>query len=291
MRSVFRIMLASLALSLAATTVAAPAHGAAGFGDVEADRWYTAPIAWMVTEGITNGTEPGCFSPHSPVSRGQIIAFLYRLDSAQGNAPATGEHPFADVVRPYQHEPVGWAYRAGVTTGTSDTTFAPDANVTRGDFGVLLWRYAGEPRPETAHPFTDVVRGYQQDAVSWMAENGITTGTSPTTFSPDGTMTRAEAATFLFRFMAPDDVFTVQSTTTGDHCLQWYIDLLVGLGMTNDEATCAAPFLVDLGRGYLVGVLDDSESVDGPFFSAIADIIAAGCVAPSRYATLVSVLW
>ncbi|MEO0494600.1 MAG: S-layer homology domain-containing protein, partial [Actinomycetota bacterium] len=220
----------------------------------------------------------------------QIVAFLYRLDNAQGNGPETGDHPFEDVVRPYQHEPVGWAYRAGVTTGTSDTTFAPDANVTRGDFAVLLWRYAGEPTPATAHGFGDVYRGYQQSAISWMAENGITTGTSPTTFSPEGTMTRAEAATFLYRYVAPEAVAAVASIES-DHCLQWYRDFLVGIGLTTDEAACAAPYLVDLGRAYLTGVLNDTHNVDGPLFAAIADVIAAGCVPPARYATVVSVLW
>ena len=289
MRSAIRICLAALALTVAATTAAQPAHGAAGFGDVEANRWYTAPIAWMVTEGITNGTEPGCFSPAAPVSRGEIVTFLYRLDQAQGNDPQTAAHPFVDVVRSYQHEPIGWAYDAGVTTGTSATTFAPDANVTRGDFAVLLWRYAGEPAPADAHPFTDITRGYQNTAISWMAENGITTGTSPTTFSPQGTMTRAEAATFLFRYVAPSGVLTTLGAD--DHCLQWYRDLMVAAGLTQAEAACVAPFLVDLDRDYLVAVIEGTEPVGGPMINVLSDIITAGCISDARAATVISIFW
>ena len=289
MRSAIRICLAALALTVAATTVAQPANSAAGFGDVEANRWYTAPIAWMVTEGITNGTEPGCFSPTSPVSRGEIVTFLYRLDQAQGNAPETADHPFVDVVRSYQHEPIGWAYDVRVTTGTSATTFAPDANVTRGDFAVLLWRYAGQPAPIDAHPFVDITRGYQNTAISWMAENGITTGTSPTTFSPEGTMTRAEAATFLFRYIAPSG--QPASLNSEAHCLQWYRDLMMAAGLTQIEAACVAPFLVDLDRDYLVAVLNGDVPVGGPIIGVLSDVINAGCISAVRSASVISIFW
>ncbi|NDH11860.1 MAG: S-layer homology domain-containing protein [Actinobacteria bacterium] len=124
MRSHFRTRFAALALGLTTLTSAAPVGAAGGFSDVEADRWFTTPISWMAAEGITTGTEPGCFSPHAAVSRGQIVTFLYRLASTEGDLPVTNGHPFDDVVRAYQHEPVGWAYDAGITTGTSATTFA-----------------------------------------------------------------------------------------------------------------------------------------------------------------------
>ena len=290
MRPHFRTRFAALALTLTTLTSAAPVGAAGGFSDVEADRWFTTPISWMAAEGITTGTEPGCFSPHAAVSRGQIVTFLYRLADTEGDLPVTNGHPFDDVVRAYQHEPVGWAYEAGITTGTSATTFAPDVDVTRGDFAVLLWRYAGEPQPSTDHPFTDVYRGYQQAAVSWMAENDITTGTSPTTFSAEDSMTRAEAATFLYRFVTPTDV-APEAPVESDHCLQWYRDFLVDLGLTADEAACAAPHVADLGRVYLAGVAHDTGTIGDPLYEAIADVIRAGCVPPDRYATVISILW
>lgn len=288
MRSAIRICLAALALTVAATTVAQPANSAAGFGDVEANRWYTAPIAWLVTEGITNGTEPGCFSPNSSVSRGEIVTFLFRLDTARGNDPQTADHPFVDVVRGYQHEPIGWAYDAGVTTGTSATTFAPDASVTRGDFAVLLWRYAGEPAPIDDHPFVDITRSYQNTAISWMAENGITTGTSPTTFSPWGTMTRAEAATFLFRYMSASAPASVASET---HCLQWYRDVMVSAGLSPTEAACVAPYLVDLDRDYLLAALSGEAPISGDLIAVLSEVIEAECISAIRAASVISIFW
>ena len=290
MRPDFRTLTAALALTTTILAPAAPIGAAGGFSDVEADRWYTAPISWMAAEGITTGTEPGCFSPYAAVSRGQIVTFLYRLAHTAGVLPVTDGHPFDDVVRAYQHEPVAWAYSADITTGTSATTFAPDVDVTRGDFAVLLWRYAGGPQPLTDHPFTDVYRGYQQAAVSWMAESGITTGTSPTTFSAEDSMTRAEAATFLYRFVTPTDV-APEAPVESDHCLQWYRDFLVGLGLTADEAACAAPHVADLGRVYLAGVAHDTHTISDPLFEAIADVVNAGCVPPDRYAAVISILW
>lgn len=289
MRSAIRICLASIALTVAATTVAQPANSATGFGDVEANRWYTEPIAWLVAEGVTNGTEPGCFSPFATVTRGQIVAFLYRLDQAQGNDPQAAPHPFDDVVHGFLQEPVGWAYENRITTGTTPTTFAPEANVTRGDFAVLLWRYAGEPSPAARHSFSDVTRGYQHTAISWMAERGITTGTSPTTFNPEGKMTRAEAATFLYRFVSPSG--QPASLNAAPHCLQWYRDLMTTAGLTQIEAACVAPFLVDLDRDYLVAVLNGELPVGGPIIGVLSEIINEGCISAVRSASVISIFW
>ena len=87
----------------------------------------------------------------------------------------------------------------GVTTGTSDTTFSPDRELTRVEVAAFLWRLANRP-DAAAHSFVDVLSGWQQGPVSWMASTGIATGTSDSTFSPDGTLTRAELITFLYRY-------------------------------------------------------------------------------------------
>ena len=84
MRLSARHALATLALTIATTGLAAPAGAATGFADVEPDTWYTEPVAWLVNEGITIGTSPGCFSPDDAVTRGQVATFLFRLDRARG---------------------------------------------------------------------------------------------------------------------------------------------------------------------------------------------------------------
>lgn len=114
-------------------------------------------------------------------------------------APATG---FTDVVSgAWYHAPVQWAVENGITTGTSDTTFTPDASCTRAQAVTFLYRAAGAPAYKTKiNPFTDVQEGaYYYDAVMWAMENGITNGTSNTTFSPDGECTRGQIVTFLWR--------------------------------------------------------------------------------------------
>jgi hypothetical protein len=180
-----------------------PAGGVAGFGDVGEDRFFTEPVQWMVDNDITTGTSPTCFSPNDPVTRGQAAAFMWRME---GEPPAGAGHAFTDVTRDWQQEPVSWMSRNGITTGTSPTTYDPERNLTRGEMAALVHRLAGSPTGSPAHPFTDVVRSWQQEPVSWMADTGITTGTSPTTFDPDRTVTRGELATFLYRYSGSPDV-------------------------------------------------------------------------------------
>ena len=88
-----------------------------------------------------------------------------------------------------------------MTSGTSATTFSPDGTCTRAQIVTFLWRYEGQPEPKTAsNPFSDVAGdAYFAKAVLWAAENGVTSGTSATTFSPEATCTRAQVVTFLYR--------------------------------------------------------------------------------------------
>ena len=118
---------------------------------------------------------------------------------ANGN-PQTGV--FVDVATgSYYEDAVDWAVENGITKGTDDTHFSPDGICTRAQAATFLWRAAGSPKPETrTMPFTDVPAGsYYYDAVLWAVENGITKGTSNTTFSPNMTCTRAQIVTFLWR--------------------------------------------------------------------------------------------
>lgn len=115
------------------------------------------------------------------------------------------DNPFTDV-RPdvYYADAVTWAYKNGVAMGTSDTTFSPDGLCTRAEFVTFLWRAAGEPEPASAEsPFSDVSAAAYPNyykAILWANEEGIAKGTSTGTFNPDGTVTRAEAVTFMYRY-------------------------------------------------------------------------------------------
>ena len=292
MMSGCRNLRSQLAAFIAATAVilvvaAPPAGAAAGFGDVEEHTFFTEAVAWMVAEGITSGVEPGCFGPADNVSRGQIAAFLFRFDRASGHDPQATSHPFTDVIATYQQEPVGWLYATKVSTGTSPTTFDPDAPITRGDFAVMLWRYAGRPTGSPGHPFLDVSRGYQQPAISWMAAEKITTGTSPTTFSPEGKMTRAEAATFIWRFAAPIATTRVTEQT---ECLRPLRIVLERGGLTAPEAACALPFLAGFSTDYLISVATGKAGADTTLILAVVELVNAGCVDDGRIPQLVNLL-
>ena len=96
---------------------------------------------------------------------------------------------------------INWAVDAGVTTGTSETTFSPNDKCTRAEIVTFLWRMAGEPEATAPAAFEDVAAdAWYAEAVAWAAENGITNGTSETKFSPDQTCTRGQIVTFLYRF-------------------------------------------------------------------------------------------
>ena len=131
------------------------------------------------------------------VSRTHTIEVIFM--KANGN-PQTGV--FVDVATgSYYEDAVDWAVENGITQGTDDTHFSPDGIYTRAQAVTFLWRAAGSPEPETrAMPFTDVpVGSYYYDAVLWAVENGITKGTSDTTFSPNTTCSRAQIVAFLWR--------------------------------------------------------------------------------------------
>ena len=196
MRRRIRPIIGLCSALVVALLTAAPAGAVAGFGDVADGEFYTEAVQWMVDHDITSGTSPGCFSPGNATTRGQVATFIHRAEGA----PAGGSSGFADVASgAYYAGAVGWMVDAGVTTGTTPFTFEPDRLVTRGELATFLHRAAGSP-PGGGESFVDVGPGdFFADAVGWMVAEGITTGTSPTTFSPHRYVTRGEVATFLHR--------------------------------------------------------------------------------------------
>ena len=100
----------------------------------------------------------------------------------------------------YYYDAVNWAAAKGITGGIGNGLFGPNQPCTRAQIVTFLWRAAGSPEPKTMSSFSDVsADSYYAKAVAWAVENGITVGTSSTTFSPDDTCTRAQSVTFLFR--------------------------------------------------------------------------------------------
>ena len=172
------------------------------FTDVPAGAYYADAVKWAVAEDITSGTSPTTFSPNNGCTRAQMVTFLWR--AAGCPEPESDYGPFRDVPKDaYYRKAVLWAAGEGITSGTSPTTFSPNATVTRAQTVTFLWRWEGEPEADQRSGFRDVpARQYYSEAVSWAVEAGITNGTGTTTFSPGQTCTRAQIVTFLWRDMA-----------------------------------------------------------------------------------------
>ena len=175
------------------------AGSASGFRDVDSGDYYYDAVRWAVDEGITAGTSATTFSPDAACTRAQVVTFLWRANGSP--EPKSSVNPFTDVAAgSYYEDAVLWAVEQGITAGTSDTTFSPDASCTRGQIVTFLWRANGSPAAASSASFTDVsADAYYYDAVAWAASNGITSGTSATTFSPDMACTRGQIVTFLYQ--------------------------------------------------------------------------------------------
>ena len=175
------------------------------FDDVKDDTaYFFDPVYWAYRHDpqITTGTSEKLFSPDAGCTRAQAVTFLWR--AAGEPNPKSAENPFEDVKEgAYYYKAVLWAVENGITSGTTPTTFRPDQTGTRAQIVTFLWRAAGEPAAEKSeNPFEDVKDGdYFAKAVLWAVENGVTTGTSATTFRPNATCTRGQIVSFLYRAM------------------------------------------------------------------------------------------
>lgn len=167
------------------------------FADVATDAYYYDAVKWAVEKGVTNGVSETLFGPDQACTRAQIVTFLWR---AAGSPEPKSGSSFADVAADaYYAKAVAWAVENGITKGTSETTFHPDETCTRAQGVTFLYRALGKLAAAQAG-FTDVAAdSYYADAVNWAAENGVTKGISETLFGPDGSCTRAQIVTFLYR--------------------------------------------------------------------------------------------
>ena len=180
-------------------------------GSISPSGWTSVRHGWEQTFAITpdkgyavakvlvDGKSVGSVKSYTfkNVTKDHTIEVVFM--KANGN-PQTGV--FVDVPEgSYYEEAVDWAVKNGITTGTGNNYFTPDGICTRAQAVTFLWRVAGSPTPKTeAMPFEDVLNGsYYYEAVLWAVENGITVGTSATTFSPELTCSRAHIVTFLWR--------------------------------------------------------------------------------------------
>ena len=167
------------------------------FADVSTDAYYYEAVKWAAKKGITGGIGNGLFGPNQPCTRAQIVTFLWR---AAGSPEPKAMSSFADVsTDAYYAKAVAWAVENGITTGTGDGKFSPDATCTRAQSVTFLFRAIGKLVDSKAE-FSDVLTdSYYANAVAWAVENGVTNGIGDGLFGPNNSCTRAQIVTFLFR--------------------------------------------------------------------------------------------
>ena len=171
------------------------------FTDVPSGAYYEDAVIWAVKKDITSGTSATTFNPDGSCTRAQAVTFLWR--AAGSPEPKSATMPFTDVpAGSYFEKAVLWAVENGITKGTSDTTFSPDASCTRAQIVTFLWRAGGSPAVSGNSAFSDVAAdAYYAAAVAWAEKNGVTGGIGGGLFGSDNTCTRAQIVTFLHRAM------------------------------------------------------------------------------------------
>ena len=229
----------------------------------------------MIDNAITTGTSPTCFSPQDPATRGQVAAFMWRMEGSPAGSPP---HPFTDVVKAWQQEPVSWMAHNDITTGTSQSTYSPEARLTRGQLAALLHRLAGSPPAPPPTRFPDVVKPWQITPVGWMLANDITTGTTLSTFLPEGTVTRGQLATFFYRYKG-----SPSTVVDDDSPLCFGDDTAVGLetvltGLSSPTAAALDPTTGDLYIAERDGLVKRVPAGAGgvPEFGSVATVIDVG---------------
>ena len=167
------------------------------FSDVSTSAYYYEAVKWAQEKGITGGIGNGLFGPNQPCTRAQIVTFLWR---AAGSPEPKSMSSFSDVsADSYYAKAVAWAVENGITTGTGDGKFSPDATCTRAQSVTFLFRAIGKLVDSKAE-FSDVLtESYYANAVAWAVENGVTNGIGDGLFGPNNSCTRAQIVTFLFR--------------------------------------------------------------------------------------------
>ena len=169
------------------------------FKDVPANAYYYEAVKWAQEKGITGGIGNGLFGPNDPCTRAQIVTFLWR--AAGSPAPKNTGTAFGDVkLGSFYEQAVAWAVENGITGGTGEGMFSPDATCTRAQSVTFLYRASGSPAVSGSAEFSDVsATAFYADAVAWAAKKGITTGIGGGMNGADNDCTRGQIVTFLWR--------------------------------------------------------------------------------------------
>ena len=319
MKKLLRGILILLCLSLLLSSV----YAVSGlpFTDVAESDWYFDSVEYCYSRGLMNGVSARSFAPDEGLSRAMFVTTLYR---AAGSPSVSNYTPFTDVPTNLWYSlPVAWAYSQGIVNGTSATTFSPDVGLTRQQLVTLLYRYAkycGMPTDAWVGlgGFVDAsdIAPYAKDAFHWAYGANLIKGTDANHLSPNGACTRAQCATFLYRFLdtgvcygssvsrpsynlgscrslvgtKPVLMFFIddyESNWTEEEISNfWYNTVIPGLDYLEEQASYRSVYL-DFSPGYYstgaTGIslkyngIIDNDLMDGTYNSDLVDV-AARCL-------------
>ena len=173
------------------------------FSDVAGSAFYSVPLDYCYDEGWVSGVTAKTFEPGSNCVRAQVVTFLWRAAGCPKSV--SSGNPFVDVQKgSYYYDAVLWAAEQGITNGTDATHFSPKGTCSRAQVVTFLWRAFGQPQTQSQEcPFRDVRAGsWYEQSVIWALEQGITSGMTADSFSPDSSCSRAQIVTFLYRAYA-----------------------------------------------------------------------------------------
>ena len=192
---------AGFVLEQTATPSPSPKPWENPFPDVKDSEWYIKAVEFVCTNGLMSGYANGRFGPNDTLTRAQFAQIIYNKEGR----PATGGSRFSDVKDGMWYaDAVNWAAAEGIVAGIGGGKFAPDRPITRQDLAVMLWRYAGSPKPRKNElDFVDSgkVSGYAWKALCWANENGVVNGKGNGLLDPRGNATRAEAAQMVMKYV------------------------------------------------------------------------------------------
>ena len=181
--------------------------GTMSFTDVKSTDWYYNAVLYVYTNQIMAGTSNTKFEPNTKLSRAMVVTMLWRMEGE----PTVTTSNFTDVkdTTSWYYQAVCWAARNGIVNGTTTTTFSPNNNITREQLAAILYRYADYKGQDTAatraltgYPDASSVSNYATTAMKWAVTQGIISGDNAGRLNPQGTATRAEAATMFQRFLS-----------------------------------------------------------------------------------------
>lgn len=169
------------------------------FPDVNGQHYYSLPVLWAYTTGVTNGMDNGMFGPNSSCTRGQMITFIWRFCGAP-EPDYDNLHDFTDVTPGrFYYKAIQWGYQVGIIKGMTDSEFQPDATVTRAMAVTMLHRLDGAPESSGTNYFTDLKQNSYYDAILWAQEAGVAHGYGDGTFRPGEACTRGMIVAFMYR--------------------------------------------------------------------------------------------